>query len=80
MKKKKVKMNTTLYLGFLILEIGKSIKNEFWYDYIKPKYQNIAKLYYVDFMIFVEILLMKLKNGLTHHTIVETIRDHFQIV
>ena len=21
---------------------------EFWYDYIKPKYQNKAKLYYMD--------------------------------
>ena len=21
---------------------------EFWYDYIKPKYQNNAKLYYMD--------------------------------
>ena len=37
-----------LYLGFLILEISKTLMYEFWYDCIKPKHQNNAKLCYMD--------------------------------
>ena len=47
-KKTKVKMNKPVYLGFSILEISKTLMYEFWYDYIKPKYQNNAKLCYID--------------------------------
>ena len=41
-------MNKLIYLGFSILEINKTLMYEFWYDHIKPKYQNDAKLYYMD--------------------------------
>ena len=47
-KKIKVKMNKPVYLSLSILEITKTLMYEFWYDYIKPKYQNNAKLCYVD--------------------------------
>ena len=30
------------------LDISKTLTYEFWYDYIKPKYQNNAKLFYMD--------------------------------
>ena len=33
-----------MYLGLSILEISKTQMYEFWYDYIKPKYQRNAKL------------------------------------
>ena len=48
MKKTKVKMNKPAYLGLSILEISKTLMYEFWYDYFKPKYQNNAKLCYMD--------------------------------
>ena len=48
MKKVKVKMNKPVYLGFSMLEISKTPMCEFWYDYIKPKYQDNAKLCYMD--------------------------------
>ena len=48
MKKIKVKMNKPVYLGLSILEISKTLTYKFWYDYIKPKYQNNAKLCYMD--------------------------------
>ena len=48
MKKLKVKMNTPVYLGLSILEISKTLMYEFWYDYVKPKYQDNAKLCYMD--------------------------------
>ena len=48
MKKTKVKMNKPVYLGLSILEISKTLMYEFWYDYIKPKYSDNLKLYYMD--------------------------------
>ena len=43
MKKAKVKMNKPLYLGMSILDISKTLMYEFWYDYVKPKYNGQAK-------------------------------------
>ena len=48
MEKTKVKMNKPAYLGMSILDISKTLLYEFWYDYIKPKYQDKAKLCYMD--------------------------------
>ena len=48
MKKTKVKMNKPIYLGLSILEISKVLMYEFWYDYMKPKYNNDVKLCYMD--------------------------------
>ena len=48
MKKTNVKMNKTIYLGLSILEISKILIYEFWYDYMKPKYDNKVKLCYMD--------------------------------
>ena len=41
-------MNKPVYLELSILEISKILMSEFWYDYIKPKYQDNAKLCYMD--------------------------------
>ena len=48
MKKTKVKMNKLVYLGMSIWDISKMLMYELWYDYIKPKYQDKAKLCYMD--------------------------------
>ena len=48
MKKIQVKMNQPVYLSLSILEISKTLMYEFWYNYIKPKYQNNEKLCYMD--------------------------------
>ena len=48
MKKTRVKMIKPIYLGMSILDISKMIMHEFWYDYIKPKYGEEAKLCYTD--------------------------------
>ena len=45
---KKVKKKKPIYLGMLIWDISKTLTYEFWYDYIKPKYVDKAKLCYMD--------------------------------
>ena len=57
MKNTKVKMNRPIYLGMSILDIRKTLMYEFWYDYIKLKYKDKAKLCYMDtdsFVIYVK--------------------------
>ena len=53
MKKTEVKMNKPIYLGQAILDFSKTLMYEFWYDYIKPKYGDKARLCYMDIDSFV---------------------------
>ena len=53
MKNTKVKMNKPIYLGMQILDISKTLMYKVWYDYIKPKYEDRAKLCYTDTDIFI---------------------------
>ena len=46
-------MNKPVYLGMSISDISKTLMYEFWYDYVKPKYQDIAKLCYMDTVSFI---------------------------
>ena len=41
-------MNKPVYLGLPILESSKIVMYEFWYDYVKPKYHEKAKLCYMN--------------------------------
>ena len=47
-KKTKVKMSKPIYLGMSVFDISKTLIYEFWYDYIKTKYKEKAKLCYMD--------------------------------
>ena len=48
MKKTKLKMNQPVYLGMSILDINKTLMYKFWYDYIKPNYEDRSKICYTD--------------------------------
>ena len=48
MRKTKVIMNKPVHLGQATLDISKTLMYESCYDYIKPKYQEKAKLCYMD--------------------------------
>ena len=57
MKKTEVLMNKPIAVGQAILDISKTLMYEFWYDYLKPKYQDNIKLCYMDtdsFIIYIE--------------------------
>ena len=57
MKKTRLEMNKSLYLGMSILDISKTPMPKFWYDCLKPKYGNKTKLCYTDtdnFIIYIK--------------------------
>ena len=41
-------MNKPLYFGLSILDLIKTVMYEFWYDFVKPKYGEKAKVCYMD--------------------------------
>ena len=59
-KEKNVTMNKPIYLGMSVLDISKTLMKEFWHDYVKPKYQDRAKLCYMDTDSFLFILKLKI--------------------
>ena len=50
-------MTKPIYLELSILDIDKTLMYKFWYDYIRPKYEDRTKLCYTDtdsFVIYTE--------------------------
>ena len=45
MIKTQIIMNKPVYLSLSILELSKIVMFEFWYNYVKPKYGEKAKLW-----------------------------------
>ena len=57
MKKRGIYLNKPIYLGQVILDIGKMLMHELWYGYLIPKYDCKIKLCYMgtdSFIIYVE--------------------------
>ena len=52
-RKTQILMNKSVYLGLPILDLSKTVIYEFWYDYVKPKYGENAKLCYTDTYSFI---------------------------
>ena len=73
MKKIKVKMNKPIYLAMSILDISKKLIHEFWYDYIKPKYQNNAELCYMD----TDSFIIHIKTEYFYKDIVDDVKKWF---
>ena len=79
--------NKPVYLDQTILDISKTLMYEFWYNYIKPKYQEKAQLCYMDtdtFIIHIKTEyfykdiandVKKKKNGLIHLHMTKTIKS-----
>ena len=73
MKKTKVKMNKPIYLGLSILEISKILMYEFWYDYMKPNYDNNVKLCYMD----TDSFIMNIKTNDFYEDIANDVENRF---
>ena len=41
-------MNKPVYLGLSMLDLSKILMYEFWYDYVKSKFDEKAKLCYMN--------------------------------
>ena len=57
MKKERAKMTKAFCLGMSMLDISKIFMHEFWYDYMRQKYGDRAKLCYTDtdsFIIYIK--------------------------
>ena len=72
-EKTKVKMNKPIYLGLSILEISKILMYEFWYDYMKPKYNDNVKLCYMD----VDSFIMNIKTNDFYKDISNDVENRF---
>ena len=48
MKRTQILVNKPVYLGLSTLEMRKTVMFEFWCDYVKPKYGEKVKLFYMD--------------------------------
>ena len=66
-------MNKLAYLCLSILEISKKLMYEFWYDYIKPKYQNNVKLCYMD----TDSFIIHIKTEGFYENIVDDVEKRF---
>ena len=73
MKKTKVKMNKPIYLGLSILEISKILMYEFWYDYMKPKYNDNVRLCYMD----TDSFIMNIKTNNFYKNIFDDVDNRF---
>ena len=80
-------MNKLVYPGLSILEISKTLMYEFCYDYIKPKYEQNAKLCYMDtdsFIIHIktEDIYKDIANDVKKDLIDQTVKliDYYQKV
>ena len=66
-------MNKPVYLGLSVLEISKTLIYEFWYGYIKPKYQDNAKLCYMD----TDSVVINIKTEDIHENIADHVKKRF---
>ena len=66
-------MNKPIYLGLSILELSKITMYEFWYDYVKVKYEDRARLCYMDTDSFV----LNVRTKDFYRDISEDVKDRF---
>ena len=66
-------MNKPVYLGLSILELSKILMYDFWYDYVKPKYDEKVKLCYMD----TGSIIVYTKTGDIYKDIAEDVETRF---
>ena len=48
MRKTQIFINKPVYLGFSMLYVSKTVTYTFWYDYVKLKYGENPKIWFMD--------------------------------
>ena len=77
-KKTEIVMNKRTYLGISILELSKILRLEFWYDYVKPKYGEKAKLCSINKENFVFIKTLQKMLKLDFILQIMNLIDHYK--
>ena len=72
-KKSHITMNKCVYLGLVILDVRKTNKHDFWYDHIKLKYGEKAKLCYMD----TDSFIAHIKTADIYKDIAEDVESRF---
>ena len=75
MRKTQIIRSKLVYLGLLILNVSKIEIYEFWYDYIKPKYRENAKVRYID----TDSFIVQVKADDIYKDIAEDVETRFDI-
>ena len=63
-------MNKPVNLGLSIFDLSKTVMYEFWYDYVKPKDGENAKLCYMN----TDSFIVHVKTGDIYEDIAEDVR------
>ena len=66
-------MKKFVHLILSILEVSKILTYEFWYDYVKPKYSEKAKLRFMD----TDIFIVYIKTDDIYKKIAEDVETRF---
>ena len=66
-------MNKPVYLGLSILDLNKTAMYKSWYDYVKPKYCENAKLCYMD----TDSFIVHVKTDDIYKNIAEDVETRF---
>ena len=69
MKIAQILMNKSVYLGWSILGLSKTVIYGFWYDYLKSKYSENVKLCYSD----TDSIIVYVKTDQVHKDIAEDV-------
>ena len=72
-KTSRILMNKSVCLGLSILELSKILMYEIWYDYLKLKYGEKAKLCYMD----TDSLIVYIKTDDIYKDIAEDVETRF---
>ena len=73
MKKTEILMNKPVILGLSTLELSKMLMYEFWYDYVKPKYGEKAKLHYI----YIDSFIVCIKTDDVYKHIAQDVKTRF---
>ena len=72
-RKTQIIVNKPVYLVLSILDLSKTVMYEFWYDYVKPKYGENAKLCYMD----TDSFIVHVKTDDIYKDIAEDVKKKF---